>query len=79
MPSIKWLHLSDFHVGKDNYGQRKLFSQIHQNVAARIAKGFIPDFVFLSGDIANKGKCEPSPLANLGGNKHLRPAFVTAD
>jgi calcineurin-like phosphoesterase family protein len=58
MPSIKWLHLSDFHVGKDNYGQRKLFSQIHQNVAARIAVGFIPDFVFLSGDIANKGKAE---------------------
>jgi predicted MPP superfamily phosphohydrolase len=50
--------LSDFHVGKDYYAQRKLFSQIHENVADRITRGFAPDFVFISGDIANKGASE---------------------
>jgi hypothetical protein len=45
-------------VGKDFYAQRKLFTQIHQNVSDRISLGFIPDFVFISGDLANKGKTE---------------------
>jgi hypothetical protein len=55
MALIKWLHLSDFHVGKDNYAQRKLFSQIHTNVADHKVAGFIPNFIFISGDLANKG------------------------
>ena len=24
MGNFRWLHLSDFHIGKDNYGQIKL-------------------------------------------------------
>jgi 3',5'-cyclic AMP phosphodiesterase CpdA len=52
---LRWLHLSDFHVGKDNYGQQKLFSHILQHVADKVQTGFTPDFVFITGDIANQG------------------------
>jgi len=52
---IRWLHLSDFHVGKDGYAQRKMFEYIIGNVRKKKAEGFIPDFVFITGDLANKG------------------------
>lgn len=52
---IRWLHLSDFHVGKDDYAQRKMFDYILRHVHERIAQGFTPDLLFLTGDLANKG------------------------
>ena len=53
--SVRWLHLSDFHVGKDDHAQRSMFDKIVRHVQSRIAAGQIPDFVFLTGDLANKG------------------------
>lgn len=53
---IRWLHLSDFHVGKDGYGQQRLFTYLLTHIRQRIQEGLIPDFVFITGDIANKGK-----------------------
>ena len=52
---ITWLHLSDFHVGMDGYGQRKLFSEIVSYVSDQVSDGYHFDFVFFTGDIANKG------------------------
>jgi len=52
---LRWLHLSDFHVGKDNYAQRKLFSHILKHVADKLQAGFAPDFIFITGDVANQG------------------------
>ncbi|PPK73414.1 3',5'-cyclic AMP phosphodiesterase CpdA [Methylobacter tundripaludum] len=52
---IRWLHLSDFHVGKDNYAQKRLFDKIIEHVKDQGSKGFVPDLVFITGDIANKG------------------------
>ncbi len=52
---IRWLHLSDFHVGKDNYEIRKLFGHLHNHVKEICQTGFVPDMVFISGDIANGG------------------------
>ena len=53
---IRWLHLSDFHVGKDNYEQERLFTQLLAEIECwKSDKGFIPDYVFITGDIANKG------------------------
>lgn len=52
---VRWIHLSDFHVGKDGYGQRKLFKYILDHLHERIASGQAPDMVFITGDIANKG------------------------
>lgn len=56
--SIRWLHLSDFHVGKENYSQISMFGKILANVGDRVKKGMVPDLVFLTGDIANKGREE---------------------
>lgn len=53
--SINWLHLSDFHVGKDNYGVRKLFQYILQEIKLKLNTNCVPDFVFITGDIANSG------------------------
>ncbi len=56
MPStIRWLHLSDFHVGKDDYATRKMFDYILSHVRKRKGEGFAPDLLFITGDLANKG------------------------
>ncbi|MBS1170412.1 MAG: hypothetical protein H6R01_1330 [Burkholderiaceae bacterium] len=54
--AIRWLHLSDFHVGKDSYEQQRLFAEILGEVDRwKSEMSFIPDYVFITGDIANKG------------------------
>ena len=53
--AIRWLHLSDFHVGMDDYAQRKLFAEITSELKRRIDGGEGPDFVFITGDIENTG------------------------
>jgi hypothetical protein len=53
---IRWLHLSDFHVGKDQYGQRQIFKYILDNIASKRKIGQAPDFVFITGDLANSGR-----------------------
>jgi predicted MPP superfamily phosphohydrolase len=52
---VRWLHLSDFHVGKDDYATRKMFDYILEHVRDRKAKGFVPDLLFITGDLADKG------------------------
>ncbi len=52
--NIRWLHLSDFHIGKDDYGQSQLFKYILRHVEKRPK----PDFVFITGDIAQSGRAE---------------------
>lgn len=53
--AIRWLHLSDFHVGKDDYATRKMFDYILTHVRNRKLEGFVPDLLFITGDLANKG------------------------
>lgn len=52
---IRWLHLSDFHTGRDDYGQRKLFLAIIKHIKEKRSEGFSPDFIFITGDISNRG------------------------
>jgi predicted MPP superfamily phosphohydrolase len=82
---IRWLHLSDFHVGKDNYGQRRLFKYILDLVSARVDRGDIPDLVFITGDLANKGQLSEYeeftdnfiyPLADILGDGLLERIFT---
>lgn len=54
--SIKWLHLSDFHVGKDQYGQAQNFKSILTHVEKHISINNAPDFIFITGDVAQAGK-----------------------
>jgi hypothetical protein len=56
--TVRWLHLSDFHVGMDEYAGRKLFQYIHAHVKERRDAGFVPDLIFVSGDLANKGRAQ---------------------
>lgn len=55
---IRWLHLSDFHVGRENYPQISMFKKILDEIEKRTKKGAPPDIIFITGDIANKGKDE---------------------
>lgn len=52
---LRWLHLSDFHVGKDDYVQAKLFGYILKNIREKMQAGTGPDMVFITGDIAHSG------------------------
>lgn len=56
--NLTWLHLSDFHVGKDGYAERKMFDYILSHVKNRKEKGVVPDFLFFTGDLADKGLSE---------------------
>ena len=53
--AIRWLHLSDFHVDKDNYATRKMFDYIIAHARDRKAAGIVPDLLFVTGDLANRG------------------------
>ncbi|MFH0022807.1 metallophosphoesterase family protein [Pseudomonas fluorescens] len=76
---MRWLHCSDFHIGKDRTAQERLNARIIDHVERKVKAGFIPDFVFITGDITNRGtKNEYSEFRNnflapirevLGGNK----------
>jgi Icc-related predicted phosphoesterase len=52
---FRWLHLSDFHVGKDAYGQQCLFKYILSNVKQAFESARQPSAVFITGDISNTG------------------------
>ncbi len=53
---LKWLHLSDFHTGKDKYGQIQLFESIIEHINCKIKSNREPlDMIFITGDIANEG------------------------
>jgi predicted phosphodiesterase len=61
---IKWLHLSDFHVGKDDYGQKQLFNEIIEHVKIQKEKGVVPDYLFITGDLADRGQDKQYDLFN---------------
>ena len=52
---LTWLHCSDFHVGKDRTAQERLLRKIVEHVRERVASGLVPDLVFITGDLANRG------------------------
>ncbi|OGU20467.1 MAG: hypothetical protein A2580_15365 [Hydrogenophilales bacterium RIFOXYD1_FULL_62_11] len=83
--TIRWLHLSDFHVGKDDYATRKMFDYILAHVEKRKKEGFVPDLLFLTGDLANKGLVDEyvtfwlefvSPLQELIGGEIGQRTFA---
>ena len=56
MPApIRYLHLSDFHIGKDGWAQQRLLDKIIGHVKSQVDLGMCPDLVFITGDIANRG------------------------
>ena len=82
---FSWLHLSDFHLGKDNYAQCRILEYILAEVDAAIAANRKPDFVFITGDLANKGRAEEFeqfdkeflvPLMEKLGDSHFDRIFL---
>ena len=53
--ALNWLHLSDFHVGQDGYGQKQLFKEMLIHVREQKDLGIVPDYIFITGDLANRG------------------------
>lgn len=62
MSSLRWLHLSDFHFGKEVFQQELVSGKIIDHIKEQISEGNRPDFVFITGDIANAGKKEEYEL-----------------
>lgn len=53
---VRWAHLSDFHTGKDNYGEGVIFGRIVEKIKEMHESGFTPDMLFLTGDLVNQGR-----------------------
>jgi len=53
--SVRWLHLSDFHIGKDQYPQRSLLDDILNHVEEYISAENYPHYIFFTGDLTNSG------------------------
>ncbi|MGF6555501.1 calcineurin-like phosphoesterase family protein [Pseudomonas sp. S30_BP2TU TE3576] len=82
---LKWLHLSDFHFGKNVYEQEFSSGKIITFLTTQKENGEIPDFIFITGDIANSGtkeqytlykKCIFSPLLELYGEDFAGKIFT---
>jgi calcineurin-like phosphoesterase family protein len=54
---IRWLHLSDFHMGKEGsrYAQLSMIEYILGEVEKRVKGGHNLDLIFITGDLANNG------------------------
>lgn len=53
MSIIKWLHLSDFHIGKDGYEQDKIFKNILKHIEDEVKEKTL-NLIFITGDISNR-------------------------
>jgi len=57
--TINWLHLSDFHIGKERFVQQNICDEIINHVKERVNQEELPlDFIFITGDLANKGRAD---------------------
>lgn len=52
---MKWIHLSDFHFGKDGYDEEQFGLKIIDKLSDLVQKGNNPDAIFVTGDIAYGG------------------------
>lgn len=83
--SVKWLHLSDFHFGLHPFEQKFSAKKIVEHLTEAQAKGLTPDFIFITGDVANSGKKTEyeqfvehliAPIVELFGNDFLDNIFT---
>lgn len=82
---MKWLHLSDFHFGKNAFEQEFSAKKLLEHLTEQKSKGVQPDFVFITGDVANSGKDKEYdefsksiiiPLMELFGSSFVDNIFV---
>ena len=65
IPYLRWLHCSDFHIGSDRTAQERLLDKIVGHVADQVSKGFVPDLIFITGDLADRF-VPPAPMRFTG-------------
>jgi 3',5'-cyclic AMP phosphodiesterase CpdA len=51
--SVRWLHLSDIHIGKDELVQKQMIDKLVQRITGG---ALLPDLIFFTGDLANRGQ-----------------------
>ncbi len=82
---VNWLHLSDFHFGLHPFEQTFSAKKIVEHLKDAQAKGLTPDFIFITGDVANSGKKAEyeqfveqliSPIVELFGSDFLDNIFT---
>ncbi|GAB4480664.1 MAG: hypothetical protein OHK0031_02000 [Anaerolineales bacterium] len=56
MTVLRWLHVSDFHFGRDKVEIEEVSRQIVQHVKEKQDAGFGPQMIFVTGDIAFSGQ-----------------------
>lgn len=80
-----WLHLSDFHIGKDEYAQGRALDHILTEIKRVSETSRKPDLIFITGDLANKGlerefeifdKEFLIPLIEQLGDRYLSRVFI---
>lgn len=52
---MRWLHCADFHIGQDRTVQARLLDKIVEHITGQVLEGFVPDLVFITRELANKG------------------------
>ncbi|WP_186095744.1 metallophosphoesterase [Burkholderia gladioli] len=82
---VRWLHLSDFHFGLHPYEQKFSAKKLIEHLQEANGKGESPDFIFITGDVANSGKLDEyelfveeilSPIIGIFGNEFLDKIFI---
>ncbi|MCX4240321.1 metallophosphoesterase family protein [Paraliomyxa miuraensis] len=59
MGELRWLHVSDLHLrGGDRYDANRVLDALLSAVQREAEAGWRPELVFVTGDIANRGKTE---------------------
>ncbi|MNK71207.1 3',5'-cyclic adenosine monophosphate phosphodiesterase CpdA [compost metagenome] len=59
---IRWIHVSDFHFGKSSFDQEFTSKQFISHIREKSESQGAPNFIFITGDVANAGKEEEYEL-----------------
>ena len=53
---LRWVHLSDIHFKwSDKLDQESGLRQIEKDIEIKKKSGWVPDLIFITGDLANAG------------------------
>ena len=77
---LQWLHLSDLHLkSNERWSQDVVLKSLLADISDRFSHDKIPDFIFITGDLAFSGKREEYLMVKDFLNQLLRMTGVSAD
>lgn len=80
MRAVRWLHISDFHIGEAETAQRQtVLSAMLKDISQRSAKGWHVDFVVVSGDLAFSGKGSEYEIVAMFFDDLVAAADISSD